>query len=63
MYLGFVLILIGVALLLGTLSPYIIVAGFALLLEVKFIRMEEMKLAATFGIKWEMYKQRTRRWL
>jgi protein-S-isoprenylcysteine O-methyltransferase Ste14 len=63
MYLGFVFILIGVAVLLGSLSPYIIVIAFTLIINEKFINLEEQKLAALFGIQWEMYKQRTRRWL
>jgi protein-S-isoprenylcysteine O-methyltransferase Ste14 len=63
MYLGFTLVLIGVAALLGSLSPYVIVIAFALLINARFIRMEEQKMAAIFGTQWEMYKERTRRWL
>jgi protein-S-isoprenylcysteine O-methyltransferase Ste14 len=63
MYLGFVLVLVGVAILLGSLMPYVIVLTFAFLLDRMFIRMEEQKLAATFGIQWEEYKRQTRRWL
>jgi protein-S-isoprenylcysteine O-methyltransferase Ste14 len=63
MYLGFVLILIGAAILSGSLSPYIIVAAFTLLLDVKFIRREEQKLATIFGIQWEIYSHKTHRWL
>jgi len=63
MYLGFVLILIAAAVLLGSLSPYIIVIAFTLFINGKFITMEEQKLDALLGIQWEMYKQRTRRWL
>jgi len=63
MYLGFVLVLIGVSVLLGSLTPFVIVAAFAVLLDLRFVRMEEQELAATFGIQWDLYKQRTRRWL
>jgi protein-S-isoprenylcysteine O-methyltransferase Ste14 len=63
MYLGFVLILLGVAALLGSLSPYVIVLGYGLLVDRMFIPMEEQYLAAGFGVKWETYKIHTKRWL
>jgi protein-S-isoprenylcysteine O-methyltransferase Ste14 len=63
MYLGFVLILIGVAVLLGSVSPYVIATAFTLFIDWKFINLEEQKLAAAFGIQWDLYKKQTRRWL
>jgi protein-S-isoprenylcysteine O-methyltransferase Ste14 len=63
MYLGFVLVLFGVSVLLGSLTPYGIVFAYALLMDRMFIQMEERKLASTFGTQWEEYKRRTRRWL
>ncbi len=63
MYLGSTLILFGASILLGSLSPYVIVFAFALLMDRMFIRMEEKKLAVTFGAQYEEYKSRTRRWL
>ncbi len=63
MYLGFVLILIGVAVLLGSLAPIVIVIAFAFLMDRQFIRMEEQKLAETFGVEWQAYAARTRRWI
>jgi protein-S-isoprenylcysteine O-methyltransferase Ste14 len=63
MYLGMVLLLLGVALLLGTLTPFVIVAVFAALLDVRFIRAEERMLAETFGEDWRAYRNRVRRWL
>ena len=63
MYLGFVLILIGIALLVGTLTPYVVVLAFAILMDRMYIIVEERMLAAKFGAEWEEYKQRTRRWL
>ena len=63
MYLGFVLILIGIAFLVGSLTPYVVVLGFAILMDRMYIVVEERKLAAKFGAEWEEYKQRTRRWL
>ena len=63
MYLGFVLILFGAFILLGSLTPFVIALAFVFLMDRMFIRMEEQKLAATFGVQWEEYKSRTRRWM
>ena len=63
MYLGMVLILLGAALLLGTLTPFVVVVLFAILLDVRFIRAEERMLAEAFGDDWCAYRRRVRRWL
>ena len=63
MYLGMVLILIGVAVLLRSLSPLLIVIPFAILIDQIYIRVEEQMLTEKFGAKWQTYKQQTRRWL
>ena len=63
MYLGFVLLLIGLALLLRSLTPYLVVVAFAALLERQFVAVEERMLAEQFGADWQRYRQRTRRWL
>ena len=63
MYLGMILILVGVAALLGSLSPFLVVAGFAAIIETRFIPVEERMLAETFGDAWTAYSGRTRRWL
>ena len=63
MYLGFVLILLGLAILLGSLTPFIVVPLFALLMDRAFIVVEEGMLAEKFGQVWLDYKQRTRRWV
>jgi len=63
MYLGMVLILIGEAVLLGSLSPYLIVIVFALLMHFVFIVPEEKALEAKFGINYLEYKQNVRQWL
>jgi protein-S-isoprenylcysteine O-methyltransferase Ste14 len=63
MYLGFLLILIGIAILFGSLSPWIIVPIFAILMDKGFIRPEEHMLEARFGQSWREYKARVRRWL
>ena len=63
MYLGFELILIGVALLLGSLTPLAVVLLFPLLMEARFIRAEERMLARQFGRSWSAYQEEVRRWI
>ena len=63
MYLGFVLVLVGIAILLGSLSPYCVVIVFVILMEVMFIRVEEKMLEEKFGSAWHQYKARVRRWI
>jgi protein-S-isoprenylcysteine O-methyltransferase Ste14 len=63
MYLGFVLILIGVAILVGSLMPYIVIPIFAVLMDRVFIQVEERMLEARFGEAWLGYKRQTRRWI
>jgi protein-S-isoprenylcysteine O-methyltransferase Ste14 len=63
MYLGLVLVLTGVAVLLGSITPFFVVPVFALLIERNFIRKEEGMLATRFGPAWQDYRQKTRRWI
>lgn len=63
MYLGFALILVGVAVLLGSLSPLLIAASFFPLTNRLFIRSEEAELAWLEGDEWQAYAANVRRWL
>jgi protein-S-isoprenylcysteine O-methyltransferase Ste14 len=63
MYLGMMIILIGIFLLLGTLSPMLVPPIFLLGIHYKFIIPEEISLDKTFGEKFQEYKSQTRRWL
>lgn len=63
MYLGFVLILLGIALLMGSLTPYVLVFAFAFFMDFVFIRFEEKKLEETFGQAWLEYKGKVRPWI
>lgn len=63
MYLGFVLILAGIAILLRALSPWAVVIGFVLLIQRVFIRVEECMLAEQFGALWDAYCKHTPRWV
>lgn len=63
MYLGFVLILVGVGVIMRSLTPYLVVVAFAILLDRAYVTVEERMLAARFGAGWEAYRRTTRRWL
>lgn len=63
MYLGMVVFLIGVALLFGTLTPFILIPIFILLIQTIFINNEEIVMEKTFGNEYREYKERVRRWL
>ena len=63
MYVGFVLILIGIATFMGSLTPYVVVPVFAILTDAVFIRAEERRLEGAFGESWLQYKKSVRRWI
>lgn len=63
MYLGMVLSLLGLALLLGSLSPFLVVAVFAVILETVFIQVEEKMLRDTFGEVYAAYAKTVRKWV
>jgi protein-S-isoprenylcysteine O-methyltransferase Ste14 len=63
MYLGFVLILIGAAILTGSLTPFLVVIVFLVFMDTVFIRFEETKLAQTGGDAWLDYRAKVRRWI
>ena len=63
MYLGFALILLGIAILLGSLTPYVVILVFAIFIDAVFIKYEEKKLESTFGQAWLDYRKKVRRWI
>ncbi len=63
MYLGLVLFLIGVALLMGTLTPWLVIPPFVWIITGLFIRREEAALEAQFGDEYVAYRRRVRRWM
>jgi protein-S-isoprenylcysteine O-methyltransferase Ste14 len=63
MYLGFVLILTGIAILLRTLSPYLVIVAFVAVIDMTFVRVEEQMLAEKFGASWKHYQSAVKRWL
>ncbi len=62
MYLGLALILVGVWIMLGSVSPLAGVVGFILVTERWYIAYEEQRLGETFGQAYEAYRAHTRRW-
>ena len=63
MYLGYVLILIGVAPIVRSVTPYAVIVVFAILMDRVFIRVEEQMLEQTFGPAWSEYAAKVRRWI
>ena len=63
MYLGMVAILLGVAVLLGSLVTLFFPVIFIVLMEMFFIPLEEQNLEKTFGKKYLDYKKKVRRWI
>jgi protein-S-isoprenylcysteine O-methyltransferase Ste14 len=62
-YLGLAIILFGIGLALGTLTPFAIVPLFVWLIQKNFIAHEEAMLDKSFGAAYAEYKKRIRRWL
>ena len=62
-YVGMVGALLGIAVLLGSVAPFLVVPAFAALIQSKFIRAEEAALERTFGSVFLDYKSKVRRWL
>ncbi len=63
MYLGMVLVLLGVAFLLDRASPWLVLVPFILVIRLKFIQFEEPLMEQTFGEDYVTYKSSVRRWL
>lgn len=63
MYLGMAGVLLGAAVFMGSLSPFIVIPAFMALIAERFILPEEEKLEAAFGRDYLDYKARVRRWL
>ena len=63
MYLGLVLGLLGWAVLLGSLVPFVVVPAFSALIHFRFVLREEPFMAERFGREYDSYRERVRRWL
>ncbi|HEY7242139.1 MAG TPA: isoprenylcysteine carboxylmethyltransferase family protein [Burkholderiales bacterium] len=63
MYLGMAGILLGAAIFMGSLTPFVVIPAFMALITERFILPEEAKLEAAFGRDYLDFKARVRRWL
>lgn len=63
MYLGMVIVLAGLFLLLGTLTPLLVIPVFFWLIRAHFVEPEEQMLEIQFGDAYLDYKRQVRRWL
>jgi protein-S-isoprenylcysteine O-methyltransferase Ste14 len=63
MYLGMSLIILGIAMLLGSASPFAVAVLLAVLFDRLFISTEERMLEETFGDRFREYCKRVRRWI
>lgn len=62
-YLGMLIALVGWALHLNSLAPFLIPPLFAWWITQHFIKPEEQRLKAAFGEPFESYTSKVRRWL
>ena len=63
MYVGMVATLVGTALLLNDLWPWLVIAPFWFVIRLGFVRHEETLMEQTFGEQYIEYKSKVRRWL
>jgi protein-S-isoprenylcysteine O-methyltransferase Ste14 len=63
MYLGVLLVLLGTAVILRTLTPLVVPFAFAYVITSRFIRVEEAFLREQFGEPYVSYCRAVRRWL
>ncbi|MEH6630998.1 MAG: isoprenylcysteine carboxylmethyltransferase family protein [Halopseudomonas aestusnigri] len=63
MYVGFAISTFGVALYLGSLSPFCIFVLFIIVANCWYIAFEEKIMADVFGEDYENYKKSVRRWV
>jgi len=63
MYLGMVAMLLGMALVVGTLPFYLVAVVYFAVIDRVFCRYEERKLVLRFGDDYLAYRKRVRRWI
>lgn len=63
MYLGILLMFSGIACLLGTATPWLVVLMLGGVFDVFFIRREESMMETKFGDAYKRYKSQVRRWI
>lgn len=63
MYLGFAVLLVGVALATGALSAWAAPIVFVVVADRWYVAFEEQRLADRFGTDYDAYRSTTRRWV
>ena len=63
LYLGGVILSLGIAVLLGSLITFVFPTALLLILDKLYIPVEEKRLEKTFGKEYLEYKQRVKRWI
>ncbi|MEJ2215942.1 MAG: isoprenylcysteine carboxylmethyltransferase family protein [Gemmatimonadota bacterium] len=63
MYLGGVLMLLGMDMLLGSATPLLVVPLWIVIMQARYIRREEALLRREFGAAYDAYCSGVRRWL
>ena len=63
MYLGMVFVLVGAAILFGSVSAWAPIPLFVWIIHSQFIRPEELFLEGIFGDEFMAYKKNVRRWI
>ena len=63
MYLGMVLLVVGMAMLLGHATPFLAPVLLWATLRYRFIAHEERVMAERFGERYTLYQKRARRWV
>lgn len=62
-YLSMVVGLLGIFVVLGSLSPLVMVPPFITIIRTRFIAVEERRLEEAFGDAYRDYMKRVRRWI
>ncbi len=62
MYVGMVVLLAGLAVLLGSVTPVLVIPPFAWIVK-RFADVEEKAMEETFGDAYRQYSKRVRRWV
>ena len=63
MYLCMAVVLLGAGILMGTLTPLLVIPAFAAWIRHRFIRVEETMMTEAFGEEYEAYRRSVRRWI
>jgi protein-S-isoprenylcysteine O-methyltransferase Ste14 len=63
MYVGMAAVLVGLFIVLGSLTPVFVIPVFVVVMLVRFIIPEERDLERQFGDAFREYRKRVRRWL